>query len=285
MALHDRLRQPGRAAGIQHPERMVERDGVEHELGAGRSEEHVGEAVAAEISDPHERPADLGVDLLDDRRAVEVAPAIAVAVDCQQHLGLDLREAVHDRARAEIRRAARPDRAEPGGGEERRDGLGDVRHVGGDAVAAADAAGAQARLDAGRQRPQLAPRHRVQRAQLRGVADRDGVLVAVAEDVLGIGQRRAVKPARAGHLGAIEDRLRRLVEPHAEVLGDRGPEALDVADRPFPQLVVARHRDAVKRRQPVAVGAQTRALRERLVGLPQHLRLAAFLHAASLRPG
>ena len=45
-------------------------------------------------------------------RAVELAPVVAVAVDRQQHLRLDLREAVDHAARAEVRRAARPDRAE-----------------------------------------------------------------------------------------------------------------------------------------------------------------------------
>ena len=75
----------------------------------------------------------------DDLAAVEVVPAVAVAVDRQQHLGLDLREAVDHRARAELGRRARPHGADRGGGQEGRDRLGDVGHVGGDAVARAHA--------------------------------------------------------------------------------------------------------------------------------------------------
>ena len=195
-------------------------------------------AAAVEVAQPHERPADARVDLVDDLRAIEVAPAVAIAVDGEQHRRLDLREAVDHRARAEVRRAARPDRAEPGRGQERRDGLGDVRHVGRDAVAATDAERAQARLDARGDRAQLRPRHLLQRAQLGGVADRHRVVVAAAEDVLGIGERRAGKPPRAGHLATREHLARRGVEAHVEVLGDRRPEALEVADRPAPQLVV-----------------------------------------------
>jgi hypothetical protein len=200
---------------------MVERHRRELERRARWPEEPLLPAAAVEVAEAHERPADLGMDLLDDRRAVVVAPAVAVAVDRQQHLRLDLREAVDHRARAEVRRAARPDRAESRGGEEGGDRLGDVRHVRDDAVAAADAEGAQPGLDARGQRAQLAPRHLRQRAQLGGVADRHAVAVTAAEDVLGIGQRRAGKPARARHLTAVEHALRRVVEAHLEVLGDR----------------------------------------------------------------
>ena len=48
-------------------------------------------------------------------------------------------EAIDDAARAEIRRAARPARPEAGAGEERDQGLGAVRQVRDDAVAAGDA--------------------------------------------------------------------------------------------------------------------------------------------------
>ena len=54
-------------------------------------------------------------------------------------VGLELREAVDDAARAELGRAARPDRAEARRRRERDQRLGDVRQVGDDAVARADA--------------------------------------------------------------------------------------------------------------------------------------------------
>ena len=47
-----------------------------------------------------------------DRGAVEVLAAVAVAVDREQHLRLDLGEAVDHAARAELGRGARPDRAD-----------------------------------------------------------------------------------------------------------------------------------------------------------------------------
>ena len=63
--------------------------------------------------------------------------AVAVAVDRQQDLRLDLREAIDHRPRAELGRRARPHGADRGRGEEGRDRLGDVGHVGRDAVARA----------------------------------------------------------------------------------------------------------------------------------------------------
>ena len=61
--------------------------------------------------------------------------AVAVAVDGEQHLRLDLAEAVEHALHAEIGRAGRPDRAEAGGREHRDDRLRHVRHEAGDAVA------------------------------------------------------------------------------------------------------------------------------------------------------
>ena len=70
--------------------------------------------------------------------------AVRVAVDGEEDLGLDLGEAVDDRAGAEVGRAGRPDRADRRGGEEADERFGAVREVGGDAVAALDSQGAQA---------------------------------------------------------------------------------------------------------------------------------------------
>ena len=70
------------------------------------------------------------------------------------------------------------------------------------------------------------------------MADGHRVVVAIAEEVLGVGQARAREPLRAGHLAPPEHALVRLGGLHVEELPDRGPEALEVVDRPAPQLVV-----------------------------------------------
>ena len=68
---------------------------------------------------------------------------VVVAVDRDQHLGLDLAEAVDDALHAEIGRAGGPHRAEAGGGEHGDDRLGHVGELRGDAVAGPDAAGGE----------------------------------------------------------------------------------------------------------------------------------------------
>ena len=70
-----------------------------------------------------------GADRRDLVAAVDRAVAEAVAADRQQHGRLELREAVDDAARAELGRAARPDRAEARRRRERHQRLGDVRQV------------------------------------------------------------------------------------------------------------------------------------------------------------
>ena len=113
---------------------------------------------------------------------VEVLAAVAVAVDREQHLRLDLREAVDDAARAP-KSGEQHDQIAPmlARGEERDDRLGDVRQVGDDPVAALDPERAQARRErAPTCVAQLAPAQLAERPQLRGVDDR----------------RRAVGPCR-----------------------------------------------------------------------------------------
>ena len=71
------------------------------------------------------------------RRSID-AIAVAVAVDGEQHLGLDLAEPVDDRPDAELRRARRPHRAEARRREHRHECLGGVGQVRGHTVAAPD---------------------------------------------------------------------------------------------------------------------------------------------------
>ena len=105
--------------------------------------------------------------------AIVVPAAVAVAVHRQQHARLDLSEAVDHAARAELRRRARPDRADRGDGQQRDERLGDVRHVGDDAIAAPHAQRAQTGGHLRDLHGELRPRQRVQLAQLRGVQDGD----------------------------------------------------------------------------------------------------------------
>ena len=105
-------------------------------------------------------------------------------------------------------------------------------------------------------------------AQLAGVADRDRVVVAPAEEVLGVGQPRPREPLRARHLAPAEHALVGLGGLDVEELPDRAPEALEVVDRPPPQLVVValapdRAREAGDRRALGALGGRA----------PQQLRL------------
>ena len=235
LALHDRLGQARRAGRVEHPERVVERHLLELEVIGPL--EAVLPAGAVEVAEPHDPAADLGRDPLDRLAAVEVAPVVAVAVHGEQHLRLDLREAVDHRAGAEVGRAARPDGADRRGGQERGHRLRDVRHVGGDPVAALDAERAQAGGDPRGALAQLAPRPLGLLAQLGGVDDRHGIRILAAEQVLGVVEPRAREPLGARHLAR---RQHAVVAPRdAEEVPDRGPEALQVLDRPAPQLVIA----------------------------------------------
>ncbi len=77
-------------------------------------------------------------DLRHGAEPVVVPAAVAVAVDGEQHLRLELGEAVDDGPDPEVRGARRPDRADARAGEKRGDGLLDVREVGDDPIAGAD---------------------------------------------------------------------------------------------------------------------------------------------------
>ena len=88
---------------------------------------------------------------------IDISRAVAVAVDGDEHGGLDLGEAVDHGAHAELRRAARPDRSIRRGGEEGDECLRDVRRVGDDSVTDADAELAQRRSAATNAKCQVVP--------------------------------------------------------------------------------------------------------------------------------
>src|SRR5579883_1059420 len=139
LALHDRFGQAGGARGIEYPEWMLERDLLEGEGG------WLGEQAA-----PGNGLAEAGAGLLggsvqvrnDDGMfecrqgclklgqhspAVEGAPIVLVAIDGEEHPWLNLPKTVNDAAGAEVGRAARPDSAKAGAGEEGDHCLRDIR--------------------------------------------------------------------------------------------------------------------------------------------------------------
>ena len=181
---------------------------------------------------------DRGHDLRDPLAAVEVLAAVAVALGRDQHLRLDLLEAVHHGRRAELGRAARPDRADARAGEERDHRLGHVRHVRRHAVAAPHAEPPQPGGAARHLVGQLVPGELAQLARLGRVDDRDLARPRRPEEPLGVAQRGAREPLGARHVAAAEHALVGRVD--LEPLPQRAPEPLDVLDRPAPQLVVRR---------------------------------------------
>jgi hypothetical protein len=80
-------------------------------------------------------------DFVDLGGLVDVFAGVAVAGAGDQHFGFDLAETVDHALGAEVRRRARPDRPEAGGGEHRHQGLPGVGHARGHPVAEADTGG------------------------------------------------------------------------------------------------------------------------------------------------
>ena len=177
VAVDDRLRQAGGARRVEDPERVVEGE---------RRRTRARESAGPEEARPPSRcrrgsrsrtvrssPGISAAIASTIVGAVEVAPAVAVAVDREQDLRLDLREAVDHAAGAELRRRRGPDRAQRGGGEEGGDRLEDVRQVGGDAVALADAERAPGRRGSAAVCAASSPQvHSPSSRELGGVADR-----------------------------------------------------------------------------------------------------------------
>ncbi len=226
------------------------------------AEESVLPARPVQVSQAHDprQRRDLGGDPVDRIPAIEVLTAVAIAIHSQQHLGLDLREAVDHAPHTELGRGRRPHRPDRGAREQRGHGLGDVRHVRGDPVAFAHAGCAQPRGDRRRQRPQLAPGHRRQLSRFRGVLDRERTGVLAGEHVLGVADPRAREPFRAGHRRTAEDPVAPLGEANLEELDQRLPERLDVEHRPAPQVVIALEPQVVLLVEPRLVARQRRAL-------------------------
>ena len=206
MAVDDRLGQPGGARREQHTQRMVERHLLElgcpvaggqlvpgDEVGAERGPVEIV-APVCHIDDVADRWQG-GDDVGDVAAAVDVGVAVPIAADGEEHRRLDLGEAVDDAALAELGSAGRPRRTEAGAGEEGGEGLGDVRQVAHDAVAASHSEPLQPGSRPADEGGELAERQRDRRARL-GTGD-DGDRVggeATADDVLGVVEPGAAEP-------------------------------------------------------------------------------------------
>ena len=156
LAVDDRLGQSRGPRAVEHPERVIERHRLE--LQRARTEEAVFPARAVQVPEPYDASSHFFSDLVYLCPAVEVLAPIAIAVDPQQHLGLDLSKAIDHAAGAELRSGRGPDGADRGTGQQRRHRLGDVRQIGSHPIAPADAQASQAGGDRRRPCAQLFPR-------------------------------------------------------------------------------------------------------------------------------
>ena len=268
MAVDDRLRQPGGAARIDDPERVIERQPGRRErrvVGDQRVEvvrrtrrtgERADVGVGVEVAQQH-RVAHAR-QLLDQaaqhRQAVGVDTAVDVAVDADHDLGLDLAEAVEDRQRPHVGRAHRPDRAQAGAGEEGDRGLRQVGQDGADPVAGNHAHARERRRERRHLAAQLGPgdleRLAVRLHRLVAKDDRrmaGGVAaLGMAEHVLRVVDLRAAEPLGARHrLGDQHGVVRRRRLDREEV-EDRLPEAAQVVARPAPEAFVPGRRGRVE---------------------------------------
>ena len=146
-AVHHAFGHPGGARGIEDEQRVVEGKLGELDLRSGAGSQIVVEEPGVHdalyvrrladkghhhhVFDAFYLPANLG----GLGQAVEGLAVVMVAVRGEQHLGLDLAEAVHHPVETEIRAAGGPDRAQAGGGQHGHHGLGDVGHETGHPVA------------------------------------------------------------------------------------------------------------------------------------------------------
>jgi hypothetical protein len=186
------------------------------------------------------------------------AAVVVVAVDGDQHLGLDLSEAVDHAGDTELGGAARPDRPDAGRGQHGDHRLGHVGQVGGDPVALGHPEPAQPGRDRRHPTTQLGV---ADRAQLPGlVAEQQRRVVVVAtQRQLGMVEGRPREPARPRHASLGQGRTRDR-PTDLEELPDRGPEPVQVVHRPAPQLLVGPEPQPSPLAQPAQVAGDVRPL-------------------------
>ena len=245
---------------------MVEGHGFELERTGLREELVPGDRVrdvAGSVRDRHDvlESRQCSADLGDFVAAVHVLVAVDISGDGEKHLRLDLGEAVDDRSVAEFRCATGPHRAEAQRCEVGDGGLADVGEVADDAVTPAYAEALQAGTGAGHLVDQVAARGLARSARLRPLDERDAIRVAPCADrVLGVVERGAGEPHRAGHLGVGQRGRVRAVRPHPEEVPDALPERTEVRDGPGVEVVVSVEPQAALVLEPADIVADERGV-------------------------
>ena len=211
--------------------------------------------------------------------------AVAVAVGGEQHLGLDLAEAVEHAAHAEVGRARGPDRAERRRGEHRDDRLGAVRQDAGDAIAGAHAHRAQLRGERARPARAAPPTRARARAPSSPRKISAGRGVVAAQQVLGVVEPRSGEEARAGH--AVVDQPGR--GRRARRSPRRSPRPRARTPRARPPTSATDRCSSAKRRPVVSLDAraeraQLRALDARRRRRPERARLTRAPRSAQPAP-
>ena len=189
-----------------------------------------------------------------DVAAVDLPAVPVVAVRRDEHSGFELGETADGALGAEVRGAARPDRADRGGGEAGDHRVFGVRQIGTDPVAGAHARPAQ---PAGRRghRPAQGAEGDLARgpAPLLDAHQRGDVVGPVAQHVLRPVQPRAGEPAGVRHRVGCPHVPPRRREVDLVVVDHGDPEPVQVRDRPGPEGVVISERPPFAHLQPVQV--------------------------------
>ncbi len=232
-----------------------------------------------QVGDPDGRAerGQRGGDLVDGGGAVVALAVVVVAVDGDEHLGLDLLEPVDDARHAEVRRAGRPDRAERGRGQAGDQGLRDVGQVGGHPVAPAHTEPDQPFPDAGDLLAQLGPGQLLPAAVL-GDEHQRGAL-RTAQRVFRVIDRAAGEPGDVRHLARQHGPVTPVAD-HVEVVPDRRPELGGMLDRPAPGVLVV-----AGPAQPPQVAGQLRRRHDLFARFPQQLALSNHVSHPVARSG
>ncbi len=250
-AVDDAFRHAGRARGIHHVERGIERNPFKRRGGAGLPEGTVidGAADAGEVGplgdiwnddDAFDRRQPFQC-AANGRQRIERLAVVEVAVGREQYPGRDLSEPVQDAVDAEVRGAGSPRRAEARRGEHGDHALRQVGNESGDAIARSDAEFAQASGDAPDLGVQLPVADLTARAALIAEHQRH-VVVAAREQVLREIESSVLEPRGAGHAVAVlhDGCLSRRADHAGEVHHGR-PELRALIHRPAPQGLVVAH--------------------------------------------
>jgi len=182
-------------------------------------------------------------DLAHSRQAVDLLPCVAVAIGAEQHLWLDLAEAVQYALHAEIRRARRPHGAERRRGKHRDHGFRNVRQEPRHPVARTNARIRESGGDGRDLVTELRVRQHATAAALVA-ADQRRMIIVVTQQVLGEVESCAEEPSRArdrirrghsiesvNHVGPCAPNGKHVSDDAAE-FPDRRPEPFGVRDGP-----------------------------------------------------